>query len=97
MSRATLLGAVLILTSSATMAQVPCGQRDRIVKWLSGNYEEAPVASGVSSKGSLIEGLSTNDGHTWTLIVTSPEGNSCIIASGEGWKARPHEITDPSA
>ncbi len=81
------------------MAQVPCSQRDKIVDWLAVKYKEAPIAAGVSSNGRLIEVLSTHDGETWTLIVTSPDGNSCMIASGQGWRAKPHEldIAEPQA
>ncbi len=89
---ATLLAVAGLLVSSVAMAQVPCDQRDNIVKWLAVKYKEAPIASGVSSQGSLIEVLSTHDGETWTVIVTSPNGNSCLIASGQGWRAKPHEI-----
>jgi phage/plasmid primase-like uncharacterized protein len=88
----TLLAVALFLVSSAAVAQVPCGQRDKIVEWLAVKYKEAPIATGVSSQGSLIEVLSTHDGDTWTVIVTSPDGDSCVIASGQGWRAKPHEI-----
>ena len=87
-----LLALAVFLVSSAAVAQVSCGQRDKIVEWLAVAYKEAPIATGVSSKGSLIEVLSTHDGDTWTVIVTSPDGNSCLIASGQGWRAKPHEI-----
>ena len=87
-----LLAVAVILVSSAAVAQVPCGQRDKIVKWLAVKYKEAPIATGVSSQGSLIEVLSTHDGETWTVIVTSPDGNSCLIANGQGWRAKPHEV-----
>ncbi len=95
----TLLPVALFLVSSAAMAQVPCDQRDKIVDWLAVKFKEAPIATGVSSKGSLIEVLSTHDGETWTVIVTSPDGNSCMIASGQGWRAKPHEldIAEPQA
>ncbi len=95
----TLLVVALFLLSSAAVAQISCGQRDNIVEWLAVKYEEAPIASGVSSKGSLIEVLSTHDGDTWTVIVTSPDGTSCLIASGQGWRAKPHEvdIAEPQA
>jgi hypothetical protein len=88
-----------ILVSSVAMAQVPCDQRDKIVEWLAVKYKEAPIATGVSSTGSLIEVLSTHDGETWTLIVSSPDGNSCLIGSGQGWRAKPHEldIAEPRA
>jgi len=87
-----LLALAVFLVSSAAVAQVSCGQRDKIVEWLAVEYKEAPIATGVSSKGRLIEVLSTHDGDTWTVIVTSPDGDSCVIASGQGWRAKPHEI-----
>ena len=94
-----LFSAGVFLVSSVAMAQVQCGQRGKIVEWLAVKFKEAPIATGVSSKGSLIEVLSTHDGDTWTLIVTSPDGNSCLIASGQGWRAKPHEldIAEPQA
>ncbi len=95
----TLLAVALFLVSSAAMAQVPCDQRDKIAEWLAVKYKEAPIAAGVSSNGRLIEVLSTYDGDTWTVIVTSPDGTSCLIASGQGWRAKPHEldIAEPQA
>ncbi len=89
----------VFLVSSVAMAQVPCGQRDKFVELLAEKYKETPIATGVNSKGSLIEVLSTHDGDTWTLIVTSSDGNSCLIASGQGWCAKPHEldIAEPQA
>ncbi len=95
----TLLAVALVLLSSAAMAQVPCGQRDKVVESFAVNFKEAPIATGVSSNGRLIDVLSTQDGDTWTLIITSPDGNSCMIASGQGWRAKPHEvdIAEPQA
>ncbi len=87
-----LFAVAVFLVSSVAMAQVQCGQRDKIVAWLAAKYKEAPIASGVSSTGSLIEVLSTHDGETWTLIVSSPDGNSCLIASGQGWRSKPLEV-----
>ncbi len=94
-----LFAVAVSLVSSAAMAQVSCDQRDKIVEWLAVKYKEAPIASGVSSTGSLIEVLSTHDGETWTLIVSSPDGDSCLIGSGQGWRAKPHEldIAEPQA
>ncbi len=99
MYSSVLVAVVVFLVSSVAMAQVPCDRRDKIVEWLAVKYKEAPIATGVSSNGHLIEVLSTHDGDTWTLIVTSPGGNSCMIASGQGWRAKPHEldIAEPQA
>lgn len=99
MSKAVLLSVVLVLTSSAALAQVPCGERAKIVGWLGVNYKEAPVATGVSNKGALVEVLSSVDGETWTIIVTKPNGISCIVDTGQAWQPKPHEyeVAEPQA
>ena len=53
---------------------------------LAKKYAEAPVGLGVTSMGGLVELLTTKDGLTWTIIVSTPDGASCLVASGEGWR-----------
>ncbi len=65
----TLLAVAIFLVSSAAVAQVLCGPRDKIIEWLAVKYKEAPIATGVINKGSLIEVLSTHDGDTWLSIT----------------------------
>jgi len=50
---------------------------------------EALVARGVTSGGGLVEVLTDAKGATWTIIVTTPEGVSCLVADGEGWRTMP--------
>ena len=99
MSKLVLIAVVIALSSSAAVAQVPCGQRDKIVKLLAVKYHEEPVASGISSKGALIEVFSTEDGDTWTILLTAPRGNSCIVDTGQAWQPKPHEfeVREPQA
>ena len=99
MSKAVLISVAIVLVSSAASAEVPCGQRDTIVDWLAGKYKEAPVASGISSKGALIEVLSTEKGDTWTILLTAPNGTSCVVDTGQAWQPKPHEfeVAEPQA
>ena len=64
-----------------------CDQRASIIGHMAEEYREAPVAIGVTSTGSIVEVLTTGDGTTWTIIVSNPNGTSCLIAAGEGWRA----------
>ncbi len=64
-----------------------CDRRAKIIGGLAEKYREAPVAIGVTSTGSMVEVLTTGDGGTWTIIVSNPNGTSCLIAAGEGWRA----------
>ena len=76
-------------------APVTCRARDSLLTQLEQTYGEVPVAIGVAG-GALVELLSTEDGMTWTIILTSPKGMSCLIASGEGWRPLAPVPTGPS-
>lgn len=64
-----------------------CDQRDRVLRLLQQKYKESPVAIGLTHNGGLVEVLSTDDGATWSIIVTTPQRMSCFLAAGERWQA----------
>jgi hypothetical protein len=64
-----------------------CGQRATVLDYLSAKYSEKPIAMGIAANGGLIEVLTSNDGTTFTIIVTMPEGETCMVAAGEGWES----------
>ena len=86
---------ILLCLSSAASGQSRCDTRGRLVAQLGERYQEAPIALGVDSGGRLIEVLATADGSTWTIIVTSPRGSSCLVAAGEGWRRVPRKDAEP--
>lgn len=92
MPKAILISAALLLASSAASAEVPCGKRDKIIDWLAAKYQEEPVATGISSKGALLEVLSSEDGDTWTILLTAPNGTTCVVDTGQAWQPKPHEF-----
>ncbi len=71
-----------------------CRPRNDVLALLATKYGEAQVAVGVTTRGNLVEVLTTSDGRTWTIILTTPQGLSCLVASGEGWRVVPR--TDPA-
>jgi hypothetical protein len=77
-------------------AETVCAVRQQILDSLRGEYFEAPRALGMANDGNVVELLSTGDGGTWTLLVTMPDGISCVIAAGESWEAlRPQLALEP--
>ncbi len=88
---ATLAFTAALIAASADGAaqQSPCNQRDKVLGHLAQKYQELPVAVGVTNRGALVEVLSTEDGKTWTIIISSPDGQACMVASGEGWRGLP--------
>ena len=75
----------LALVARPADAQSIAAPRPEIVKQLGDAYAEAPVAIGLTQTGNVIELFSTGDGSTWTIVVTTPDGLSRVVASGESW------------
>ena len=47
------------------------------------------MAIGLANNGGVIEVLSSQTGTSWTIIITMPNGTSCMIAAGENWEKVP--------
>lgn len=80
------LGLPASLGHSEQNGQSHCGTRNGVLGFLSTTYAEKPVAMGVAANGGLIEVLTSQHGATFTIIVTMPEGHTCMVAAGEGWQ-----------
>lgn len=82
------MAGVLVLTLSQTAAAEPeaCQTHREILAHFAKNYRELPAAVGITDGGNLIEVLSTREGATWSIIVTTPNGMSCLVAAGESWR-----------
>ena len=58
---------------------------EQMVKALSDKYNETRTGIGLSGQVIIVETFKTKNGSTWTIIATTPDRNSCIIAAGQGW------------
>ena len=93
----TITAAVIVTALSLpATAQTVCGERAKFLKHLSSGYSEAPVAMGLVSNGSILEVLASKKG-SWTIIVTRPDGTSCVVAAGEAWEDMPMLAMGPAA
>ncbi len=86
---AALAVGLIAVSADGAAQQAPCEQRDDVLGHLAQKYHELPVAIGVTNRGGLVEVLSSGDGKTWTIIISSPDGEACLVAAGEGWRALP--------
>ncbi|MEE8270909.1 MAG: hypothetical protein V3R98_04135 [Alphaproteobacteria bacterium] len=91
--------ALAVFASGTAMAQqqrVPCGERAAIMTHLENGYSEKPVAMGLDAQGRVLEVLAAPSG-TWTMLVSTPGGMTCLIASGIAWQELELVINDPAA
>ena len=92
--RTGLLGvfaAALTLGPSATQAnaQILCGPHDQVAESLNGKFKESRAGLGLAGDGNVVELFVSQKG-SWTMVVTRPNGTSCLVAAGDNW-----EIVEP--
>lgn len=89
--RAAVVMAMAVIVSGTTLFVRPATaenlwmERTKVVAELGGKYAEAPTALGVSSNGGVLELFTAEDGATWTMVITMPNGLSTVVANGEHW------------
>jgi hypothetical protein len=90
-------GFALIASTAMAQAQPQCNERDNVLALLAKKYKETPIAAGVTNTGGLVEVLTDIKSGTWTIIVTTPQGMSCLVAAGEGWRNMEQIALEPEA
>lgn len=92
--------AVLALSTTAlstTASSEPvCGPRSLFLSKLGERYSESPSAIGLAANGKVLEVLSSKSG-SWSIITTGPDGETCLLASGESWETLPQADNGPAA
>jgi hypothetical protein len=86
-----IIGALVIgscFVTTEAVAQAICGNHNLVIDNLQQAYAEAPISMGVTSGGAVIEVFASAEG-TWTLVITQPNGVSCLIAAGQDWEQLP--------
>lgn len=89
---AAAVGLSMLSLVTPAAAQAVCGTRTDFIEHLAQRHKEAPTAMGLASNGKLVEILTNSETHTWTIIVTNPDGSACVIAAGEAWESQTPDL-----
>ena len=80
-------GGMLWLTQTAEAAQ--CAPREQVVAGLATGFDEVRRGAGLTrnheGQAQVVE-VFTSAAGTWTVVVTMPDGMTCLVASGEAWQ-----------
>ena len=80
--------ALLIFSAIGATASM-CAPRESFVKALSDKYHEEPIARAMTKRIdgqiNVVEVFKSKNGETWTFLVTTAEGKTCIFGAGENW------------
>lgn len=78
-------GTAMSIGAGSALAEMLCGEREDIVQALQLNWQEDRTAIGLSNTGAVLEVFSSAQG-SWTLLMTTPDGPTCLISAGEHWE-----------
>ena len=84
-------GGMLWLTQTADASQ--CAPREQVVAGLATGFDEVRRGAGLTRNGqgqAQVVEVFTSAGGTWTIVVTMPNGTTCLVAAGDAWQ----EVTD---
>jgi hypothetical protein len=62
-----------------------CALRDVIVEKLATAFDETLAATGLQNETTMIEIWSSDKSGTFTILLTRPNGISCVVSAGEYW------------
>ncbi|MCU9848049.1 hypothetical protein OEZ60_08525 [Defluviimonas sp. WL0024] len=91
---AMILGAAAMAPPALAQSQLSCADRDEMTETLSRKYSESLTGAGLQSSKRLVELWSSAETGTFSIIITRPNGMSCLVASGEYWQLTPPSAAD---
>lgn len=62
-----------------------CGDRAVIIERLAERYGEARVLSGLTQTNGVLEFFGNAESGSWTVLITMPNGMTCLVAAGEAF------------
>ncbi len=89
------IGTTLSSTGLAS-AQQACVTHEAATKQLEQQFDERVVGRGLANTGKAMFELFVSEKGSWTVVVSEPNGRSCILASGESWQQQSLLIGDPA-
>lgn len=71
---------------AAYAQQSQCGFRGDVVESLENKYGETRRSVGLARNNGVVEVYASDDTGTWTIVITMPNGMTCLVAAGDAFE-----------
>ncbi len=78
--------AVLIAAPALAQSGQHCVPRDMVVDRLAKKYGETRQSMGLGANNAVVEVFASDKSGSWTITVTSANGATCLVASGQAFE-----------
>lgn len=89
------LGGVIWATQNVAAQTMSCAERELVIERLQTKYGETRQSMGLGNNNGIVEVFASDETGTWTILVTLPNGMSCLIASGQSWEQIAEDVLVP--
>jgi hypothetical protein len=83
---------MICLPVAAQAQQAQCGPRDAVVAHLATKYSETRRSVGLAANNTVMEVYASADTGSWTITVTTAQGMTCLVASGQNFQPVEEEL-----
>ncbi len=79
---------VMVLAASQVAAQSNrnCAPREMVLERLADKYGETRQSIGLGADNAVVEVFASSDTGSWTITVTTANGLTCLVASGQSFE-----------
>lgn len=94
LAAAAIASVSLIAVAPPAASQGMCLPTRDVATRLKQTFGEVPSAGGLTEDGNLLQVYASIEGQSWTLVLTTPSGVSCVLAAGESWNPAVKPVQD---
>ena len=87
--------AAALIATSVRAQGVQCGERTAVAERLASGYGETRQSVGLAANNSMIEVYASDATGTWTIVVTTAAGTTCLVASGTNYQTLAEALPKP--
>ena len=78
---------ILVFQSQAHSNPINCAERNNVIASLGEKYGETRRSVGLDQNNRVVELYASETTGTWTLLLTLPDGRTCLMAAGDAFQA----------
>ncbi len=86
----------LFLSAAPANAEQFCAPRDTAALQLEKQFGDSVSGRGLAANGKRMIELLVSEKGSWTVLISDPNGRSCVMSSGENWQGIKVLVGDPA-
>lgn len=83
------------LAASPALGEASCGPRAMVLAALADQFGESRRGYGLAGEAAVMEVFASDETGTWTITITTPDGVTCLAASGVGFETLAESLPPP--